>query len=145
MIEEILHENAPMALIIWKEYKSEGIKFLTPDTYSQQLGYMNRPKGYVIPPHVHTSVAREVYFTNEVLFIRSGKLRVDFYASNHTYCDSRILSAGDTILLIGGGHGFEMLEDTEIVEVKQGPYVGENDKIRFEPVAPALLKITNKK
>jgi mannose-6-phosphate isomerase-like protein (cupin superfamily) len=141
MIEEVCYKNTQMALIIWKEYRSDGIQFLTPNTYSQQLGYMNRPKGYVISPHVHTLAPREVHFTNEVLFIRSGKLRIDFYTSDHCYCASKILRAGDTILLIGGGHGFEMLEDCEIIEVKQGPYVGDNDKIRFSPVAPELLKI----
>jgi len=95
---------------------------------------MNHPNGYVIPPHVHNPVKREVHFTKEVLFIRSGKLRVDFYDDSKSYLESRILESGDVILLAHGGHGFEMLEDTEIIEVKQGPYAGDEDKTRFQGV-----------
>jgi mannose-6-phosphate isomerase-like protein (cupin superfamily) len=75
-----------------------------------------------------------VQFTKEVLFIKSGTVRVDFYDEEKSYLDSRILKAGDVILLAFGGHGFEMLEASEIIEVKQGPYAGNADKTRFEPV-----------
>lgn len=141
MIEEIRDGDAVMALILRRDYKADGIKFLTPDSYSQQLGYMNRPEGYVIKPHVHNLALREVHYTNEVLFIKSGKVRVDFYGTDQQYRESRVLETGDIILLIVGGHGFEMLEASEIVEVKQGPYVGEHDKIRFEPVAADRVKL----
>jgi mannose-6-phosphate isomerase-like protein (cupin superfamily) len=141
MIEEIRDGDAVMALILRRDYKADGIKFLTPDSYSQQLGYMNRPEGYVIKPHVHNLALREVHYTNEVLFIKSGKVRVDFYGVDQQYRESRVLETGDIILLIVGGHGFEMLEASEIVEVKQGPYVGEHDKIRFEPVAADRVKL----
>ena len=141
MIEEIRDGDAVMALILRRDYKADGIKFLTPDSYSQQLGYMNRPEGYVIKPHVHNLALREVHYTNEVLFIKSGKVRVDFYGIDQQYRESRVLETGDIILLIVGGHGFEMLEASEIVEVKQGPYVGEHDKIRFEPVAADRVKL----
>jgi hypothetical protein len=96
---------------------------------------MNRPKGYVIPPHLHNSVLREVHFTKEVLFIKSGKVKVDFYDDNKNYLESHILQQGDIVLLAFGGHGFEMLEATEMIEVKQGPYVGDADKICFEQIA----------
>ena len=92
---------------------------------------MNRPSGYVIPPHVHNPVPREVQFTKEVLFIKSGRVRVDFYDEDQTYLESRVLVTGDVILLAFGGHGFEMLEPTEMIEVKQGPYAGDQDKTRF--------------
>ena len=141
MIEEIRDGETVMALIMRRDYKAEGIKFLTPDSYSQQLGYMNRPEGYVIKPHVHNLALREVHYTNEVLIIKSGKVRVDFYGTDQEYRESRVLHSGDIILLIVGGHGFEMLEASEIVEVKQGPYVGEHDKIRFEPVAADRVKL----
>ncbi|MEJ5227785.1 hypothetical protein [Thermodesulfovibrio sp.] len=95
---------------------------------------MKRPKNYIIPPHVHNPVVREVQLTQEVLFIKSGKVRVDFYDDDKNYLKSTILEAGDVILLAHGGHGFEMLEESEIIEVKQGPYAGEMDKVRFEPV-----------
>ena len=142
MIEEIQDRGTVIALILRREYKAEGIQFLTPDSYSQQLGYMNRPQGYVIKPHVHNIACREVLYTNEVLFIKSGKVRVDFYGADKSYCESRVLKCGDIILLICGGHGFEMLEASEIVEVKQGPYVGDHDKVRFEPISADQVKLT---
>ena len=141
MIDRILHNNLELALIVRRSFRSEGISFLTPSAYSQQLGYMNRPAGHVIPPHVHNPVAREVHFTKEVLLIRSGRLRVDFYSDNQEYLESTVLEAGDVILLAFGGHGFEMLEPTEIIEVKQGPYAGDQDKTRFQAVSPDLLRI----
>jgi len=93
---------------------------------------MNRPAGYKIPPHIHNKVPREVLFTQEVLFIKKGKVKIDFYDKNRVYMDSRVLGTGDLILLASGGHGFEMLEPTEMIEVKQGPYRGDSDKTRFE-------------
>ena len=142
MIEHIRHLEEVYATILRADFHSEGIEFFTPDHFSQQLGYMNRPKGYVIPPHVHNPVAREVQFTKEVLIIRSGMVRVDFYDDDQNYLESRILNKGDIVLLAFGGHGFEMLEASEIVEVKQGPYAGESDKTRFEGIDGALAKIT---
>ena len=93
---------------------------------------MNRPKGYAIPPHVHNPVVREVQYTKEVLFIKSGRVRVDFYTDSQDYLESTILEKGDVILLAYGGHGFEMLETSEVLEVKQGPYAGDADKTRFD-------------
>ena len=139
MIEHIKHKEHLLALIIRASFQAEGIAFFTPGEFSQQLGYMNRSKGYVIPPHVHNPVMREVMHTNEVLLIKSGRVRVDFYTEEKSYLESRTLSSGDVILLAFGGHGFEMLEKSEIIEVKQGPYSGDLDKTRFEAKLPAVL------
>jgi hypothetical protein len=141
MIEQITHEGRTLAMLLRTTYHSEGIQFFTPDEFSQQLAYMKRPKGYVIAPHVHNAVPREVQFTKEVLFIKSGKTRVDFYDDEQTYLESRILNQGDLILLAFGGHGFEMLEASEIIEVKQGPYAGDADKTRFMPIAAAQIRV----
>jgi mannose-6-phosphate isomerase-like protein (cupin superfamily) len=141
MIEPINHNCQMLALILRSNYKTDGISFFTPNEYSQQLGYMNRPKGYVIPPHVHNPVVREVLFTKEVLFIKSGKVRIDFYDDEQNYLESRILKQGDVVLLAFGGHGFEMLEPTEMIEVKQGPYAGEQDKTRFNAIASNEIKL----
>jgi hypothetical protein len=130
-IEKIMRDNLLLAIIIRTDYKSEGIEFFTPNDFSQQLAYMHRPAAYRIDPHIHNKVQREVFYTQEVLFIKSGKVRVDFYDEERTLFDSRILNTGDVILLAAGGHGFEMLEQTEIIEVKQGPYIGEQDKMKF--------------
>lgn len=134
-IQRIYHEDIELALIIRRTFHKDGIEFFTPGSYSQQIGYMNRPAGYVIAPHVHTPVTREVHYTKEVLFIKSGRVRVDFYSEAQAYLESTVLEAGDVILLAYGGHGFEMLEPTEMIEVKQGPYAGDRDKTRFEPSA----------
>jgi hypothetical protein len=101
---------------------------------------MSYGAGKVIPAHVHTTVRREVFYTQETLFIRKGKVRIDFYSQQKEYRTSRILGSGDVILLISGGHGFEVLEELNMVEVKQGPYAGDADKIRFTSVVPAKLK-----
>lgn len=143
MIENITFNGKQLALIIRKRFEKNGIEFFTPDTYSQQLAYMKRPSGHIIPPHIHNPVRREVQFTNEVLFIRSGRLRVDFFNDNAIYMESVIVEAGDVILLVAGGHGFEMLEESEIIEVKQGPYAGEDDKTRFAPVDLNEVKLRN--
>lgn len=140
-VERIEADGRELALILRARFRRDGIEFLTRDEDSQQLGYMRRPAGYVIAPHVHTPVPREVSYTKEVLFIRSGRARVDFYDEDRRYLESTVLEAGDVVLLALGGHGFEMLEPTEIVEVKQGPYVGDRDKIRFEPVASEHIRM----
>jgi mannose-6-phosphate isomerase-like protein (cupin superfamily) len=134
-VERIYHEGMELALIIRCSFRKDGIEFFTPGTYSQQIGYMNRPAGYVIAPHVHNPLQREVQYTNEVLFVKSGRVRVDFYSEAQAYLESTVLETGDVILLARGGHGFEMLEPTEMIEVKQGPYAGNRDKTRFDPAA----------
>lgn len=141
MIETVQEGETTLAIVIRHEYRAEGIEFFTPNTFSQQLAYMNRPSGYVIAPHVHNPVRREVQYTKEVLFIKSGRVRVDFYDEQRTYLRSLVLRAGDVILLAFGGHGFEMLEATEMIEVKQGPYAGEADKTRFAPIGADRIKL----
>lgn len=141
MIKHIIHQNKLLSIIINSKFEKNGIEFFTPDEFSQQLAYMKRPKDYVIVPHVHNPVQRDVQYTKEVLFIKSGKVRVDFYDEDKSYLESTVLEAGDVILLAYGGHGFEMLEESEIIEVKQGPYVGELDKERFDPIEKSKLYI----
>lgn len=141
MIERIHCEGRELALIVRRDFHRDGIEFFTPGTYSQQVGYMNRPAGYVIDPHVHNPVRREVEYTKEVLLVRSGRVRVDFYSEAKDYLESTVLEAGDLILLAYGGHGFEMLEPTEMIEVKQGPYAGDYDKTRFEPIDAGSIRL----
>jgi len=133
MIEKITDQNAELAIIVRSSFSQPGINFFTPNDYSQQLAYMSHRTGKDIQPHVHKKVQREVYYTQETLFIRKGKLQVDFYSDDQQYLESRVLEAGDVILLIKGGHGFKVLEDLEMFEVKQGPYAGDEDKIKFTP------------
>ncbi|MDX2231989.1 MAG: hypothetical protein NW220_20305 [Leptolyngbyaceae cyanobacterium bins.349] len=145
LVQEVVFEGQLLAIIISADFKEPGIHFFTPDSLSQQVAYMSHPAGKHIQPHVHNPVPREVFYTQEVLLIKQGKLRVDFYTSEQEYLESYVLKAGDVILLVQGGHGFEVLEDLEMIEVKQGPYVGEHDKTRFSschqiPAKPLLDK-----
>lgn len=132
--EKILLEDKLLGVIIRANFTQDGIAFFTPDNFSQQLGYMNRPTDYIIAPHVHNLVERKVELTQEVLIVRSGKVRVDFYDDDRNYIESRIIQTGDVCLLANGGHGFKVLEQAEMIEVKQGPYCGEMDKVRFDAI-----------
>ena len=131
MIEHVAHGDRVLAIIVRADFSCDGIEFFTPDDYSQQLAFMKHPPGKMIDPHVHNPVERSVLLTQEVLFIRRGKLRVDFFDDDQAYLESRVLGAGDVVLLASGGHGFEVIEELEMFEVKQGPYAGEADKTRF--------------
>lgn len=140
-IEQVSHGKSPLAIIVRSEFQKCGIHFFTESGLSQQLAYMRHPTGKLIEPHVHNPVPREVQFTQEVLLIRKGRLRVDFYDADQRYLESRILGPGDVILLIQGGHGFEVLDEVEMIEVKQGPYVGEQDKTRFIGIERSQVRL----
>jgi mannose-6-phosphate isomerase-like protein (cupin superfamily) len=131
LVEHVNSESHTLALIVRAQFQDAGVHFFTPGSYSQQLAYMHHPKGKVIEPHRHKPVKREITTTQEVLIIRRGRLRVDFYSETEQYLESRELGPGDVLLLVAGGHGFEVLEEIEMIEVKQGPYAGADDKARF--------------
>ncbi len=130
-IEYVKHKDQIQAIIISNKFNEKGIHFFTPDEFSQQLAYMSHPSGKLIEPHFHNPVHRSVVYTQEVLIIKKGKIRIDFYDDKQQFIESRLLEAGDVILISAGGHGFEVIEDIEMIEVKQGPYQGDADKTRF--------------
>ena len=132
MIKTILCNENIVAIIIYKDHHTEGIEFITPQNFSLQLGSMTRPGGYKIVPHVHDLVRRETIGTQEALFIKRGRIEIDFYSFEQQYLQSCVLSAGDIVLLAGAGHGINILEEAEIIEVKNGPFVAGSDKGRFE-------------
>jgi len=140
MQENITIDGQLCALIVRGSFDEPGIQFLTSGELSQQLASMSYPPGKIIPAHTHNPVQRQVAYTQEALFIRKGRLRVDFYTQQHEYRTSRELGAGDVILLVSGGHGFEVLEELNMIEIKQGPYAGDADKTRFGSGPPAQLK-----
>jgi mannose-6-phosphate isomerase-like protein (cupin superfamily) len=141
MIEQITYQGQLIALVISSRFSQPGTNFFTPTEFSQQLAYINHPVGKIIQPHIHNHVPREVQFTQEVLFLRKGKLRVDFYSYQQEYIESYMLESGDVILLVNGGHGFEVIEEIEMIEVKQGPYIGEQDRIKFNGVSTEKVKL----
>ncbi len=130
--EEIIYNGQMYALIVRKDFSAKGLKFFTPNELSQQLAYMNHPAGHIIDPHIHKMVKREVHYTQEVLFIRKGILKVVFFNEEKEEFAQSLLYEGDVLLLVKGGHGFEIIEDCEVFEVKQGPYAGDNDKEKFK-------------
>jgi mannose-6-phosphate isomerase-like protein (cupin superfamily) len=137
MIEEVVINGRWCATIVRRSFHRPGIHFFTRPEASQQLGYMAHPAGHRIRPHVHLDVRRAVEKTQEVLFLRKGRLRVDFYGEGRERLESRTLEEGDVILLASGGHGFEVLAACEMIEVKQGPYAGDADKVLLDDEKPA--------
>ncbi len=123
-----------IAIIIYNDFHKEGTNFFTPSDFSQQLAFISRKAGEKIPAHTHNIIKRDIFYTQETLFIKKGKIKVNFYNNDKNYFDSRILNEGNTILLASGGHGFEFLEDSELIEIKQGPYLNDADKVRFNGI-----------
>ncbi len=130
-LETIVDGMEPIALIVRAGFDEPGLHFLTPPALSQQLAIMRHPAGKKILPHAHVLMSRQVLYTQEVLWVRKGRVRVSLFNSQRQLVQSPVLVTGDLILLCGGGHAFEMLEETSLVEVKQGPFAGEQDTVRF--------------
>jgi len=120
------------AIILRSEYKNRSVCFFTPGSFSQQMGYLPHKKGDVIRPHEHRVPAETVQYTQEVLIVREGRMRVDFYDRGRRHRASEELGPGDIVMLCSGGHGFQFLEDTVLVEIKQGPYAGTRDRADYE-------------
>jgi len=123
-----------IAIIVYNDYQKEGVGFFTAANFSQQLAFISHKSGKTIGAHVHSVSKRDIQLTQETLFVKKGKLKVNFYDDEKTYFDSRILGSGDVILLTAGGHGFEILEDVNMIEVKQGPYLNDSDKVSFKGI-----------
>jgi mannose-6-phosphate isomerase-like protein (cupin superfamily) len=129
--EWIERNGKPLAFIIRASLMPEKTTFLTPDDFKQQVGFVVYPKGGEIQRHVHRPLERHLVGTSEVLVVRKGRAEIDIYDDDRTLVATRELKAGDIMLMVGGGHGFRMLEDTVFLEVKQGPYTGIDEKERF--------------
>ena len=133
MIKKIISSDKLIAIIVPHSFRKDGIEFFTPKELSQQLGYMKHPQGYKIHPHIHKLAIREIQYAQETLLVKSGKVRVNFYSENKEYIGKQELVAGDVVLFVSGGHGIVFLEESELIEVKQGPYISfEVAKERFE-------------
>ncbi len=132
MIEHITHKGTVLAIHIRPESgPEEGIRFFTPDDSTLQCGEIARPTGFVIPAHAHALLERRISVTQEVLVFQRGRVRADFFDDDGVAVCSREMVAGDVLCLLSGGHGFTILEDARILEVKQGPYMGVHEKRRF--------------
>ena len=131
MLKQIRHNDDLFALIYSSEDLEEGINFVTDDEAILQLGAMKRAKGYVIEPHIHTPFERNIVGTNEVMYLQEGRVKVTFFTEEKKFLEDLSLEKGQWIVFVKGGHGFEMLETSVLIEVKNGPYAHDMDKIRF--------------
>ena len=142
MIQKILYKKKMLALIVRGKYRNKkGITFFTPNESTQQFGYMKHKKKYVIKPHIHKKRLTKILYTTEVILLLKGLLRVDFYTQSQKYLFSKVLKSKDIIMLVSGGHGFKVLKDVEMIEIKQGPYSLIKDKKKFENVNDKYIKL----
>jgi len=131
-IEWIWDGDRILSLVIRRSVMPENTTFITPDEFTQQAGFVVYPAGGKISSHTHKSIERHITGTPETLFVRKGKLIARFYNEVHEQRGETTIEAGDMLMLVNGGHGFTMLEDTILFEIKQGPYTGLDEKERFE-------------
>ena len=142
MIKEIIHKNRLYALIIKETYKDKkGISFFTKDNANQQIGFMSHPKNYKIKPHIHQKRKTKIFITSEVIILQKGKLRVDFYDTKKKYLFSVNIKKNQIIMLVYGGHGFKVLEPVKMLEIKQGPFISNKDKVKFGNIDEKKIKI----
>ena len=142
MIEKITHKKELFALIVRGKYRNKkGITFFTPNNATQQFGYMKHKRGHVIEPHKHKKRLTHILSTTEVILLLKGSLRIDFYSQKKMYLFSKIVNQRDIVLLVHGGHGFKVIKDVEMIEVKQGPYSLANDKVKFDHIDEKRIKI----
>lgn len=142
MIENIKYKKKLYAIIVRSKFrKKKGINFFTPKNVTQQFGYMKHKKNHLIMPHKHNKRLTKILTTTEVIILLKGILRVDFYNNNKKYLFSKKISSDDLIMLVNGGHGFKVLKDVEMIEVKQGPYKLSIDKFKFNKIDENKIKI----
>lgn len=131
LFEKIYYKDNALAYIIRSSFTPEITTFLTPPEFKQQVGYIVYPAGGEVSRHVHLNLERQLVGTSEVLIIKKGRCLIDIYSDDRELVATRELHPGDLMLMVGGGHGFRMLEDTVFLEIKQGPYTGLEEKERF--------------
>jgi hypothetical protein len=142
MIEKIVYKKKLLGLIVRGSYRNKkGITFFTPKSSTQQFGYMKHKKKYIIKPHLHKKRLTKILYTSEVILLLKGILRVDFYNLKKKYLFSKIIKDKDIIMLVHGGHGFKVLKNVEMIEIKQGPYILSKDKVKFDNIDEKKISI----
>jgi hypothetical protein len=122
-----------IAIVVRRDFEGEGLNFLSENDFPLQLGVNSYKKGEKIRPHFHVERQIIVDRIQEVIYIKSGEALVNLFDCTGVPFKSLKLAIGDLIFFVSGGHGFEMSEDTVIIEVKQGPYLGKGeDKVMID-------------
>lgn len=124
-------QGQPLAYIIRAEINPEKTAFVTPPECTLQVGFVVYPEKGIISRHLHRAIERSVLGTSEVIVVKKGHCQVDIYNDKQMLVAERKLRGGDILHMVGGGHGFKMMEDTVLLEIKQGPYPGIDEKERF--------------
>ena len=132
MIKKIIHNNEIISIIGSVNYNPDSTEFITEEKAILQVGYISYPSSHKIKPHKHIPYDRTTIGTNEFLILKEGKVRLNLYTDSQEFLESHILNKGDWVLLCGGSHGFDMIEKSIMIEVKNGPFAGKKDKIRFD-------------
>ena len=102
---------------------------------------MYHKKNHIIKPHLHRKQTRKLLHTSEVILLLKGILRVDFYNKKKVYLFSKLLKEKDIIMLVHGAHGFKVIKDVQMLEIKQGPYITKLDKVKFDEANESKIKI----
>lgn len=131
-VETIRDGTRVLAILVRAARNPAATEFVTPDTYKQQVGFIVYPKGGSVRPHFHRETARQIEGMSEVLLVKRGRCRATLYRETGDVVAERELGPGDLIVLVAGGHGFAMLEDTVLLEIKQGPYGGLAEKVYLD-------------
>jgi len=129
--EFITWNGRKLALIVRAEMRPDTTTFLTPKDFNFQMGFVVYNAGGEVTPHTHRPIERQIVGTSEALIILTGRCFVDIYDDDRKLIATRELRTGDVVLVIGGGHGYRMIEDTTFLEIKQGPYSDLPEKERF--------------
>ncbi len=125
--------NTLLAIVVRDDFRGGQYNFLTPDDFPMQLGVNFYTSGQRIQPHVHVDSRRNVRTQQELLFLKRGRAVLHLYTDRRELAHDVDLRAGDCVLLASGGHGLDILEQAQLIEAKQGPYLGVGEKIKFDP------------
>ena len=141
-IKKIFYKKKLFAYVVHeKKFIKSGVDFVTPNFFTLQLGFIKHKTGYLVKPHTHKKFLRKIKKTTEILFIKSGILRVDFYLNKKKYLFSYLAKKNHILILIDGSHGFKVIKKCKIIEVKQGPFSSFLDKTRFNSIDEKKIKI----
>jgi quercetin dioxygenase-like cupin family protein len=120
------------ALFVPAKLPVDGVNFVTRQTDDFQVGIMERPAGYKVKPHTHPPREQTISTVTEFLQVAEGKIRVTVFDEEWKELATEELSTGDFLIFFKGGHSVEMLEKSRLIEVKQGPYPGDNAAKSFK-------------
>jgi len=127
-IQRIFYRKKEIAFIVKSNYPVNSVAFFSPNEDFLQVGYHKRGKGEKLKAHYHQFKGHQINSLQEVLYVVKGQVRVDFYTKKGKKIQFEILKKGDILFQRDLGHGFELIDDAEIFEVKQGPFFGQEHK-----------------